>query len=1268
MASINIKVQSLCTSSSVKLIFSLSILLMTKSFAQVPQQLGINLFEQYDSPQALFEAFGKDINTDKIDVDFDLTGTGFKTTDNYDGSLTEIPEYMPGVPKLEQWNEFVELNGNINNKVRIEGLRLLNNKILVGYVKGMFWEPDQAINEKVGFTYGFGAKNYGSLSELNYDIKIDWGGHFSDVVIDPAVYWNPIFLGMYPWPHSFGIQIPGVPEDAPYNTYRQTVSETTNGKVLNSIEKIYPPKPSFLFNLPKWATATGAIGYPMGPGIPPSKYKFIIEIRTVTGDPLTGKFGIKASVNPNIAKGGFFSKQGAGMLGELEVLTKPTFKINSVGFGGSFLRYPIPPVPIMHLQELFGGLYNMNQDWFYVKAESLISVFNNDVPFLGWLPAYGKATAVIKANGYLEAKGNFYLLGFSVADALMYLDFHNKKFHQEFNNMPVAPMFLSDGKTTISPSGFSMSSKSHLSIPRSIPVIGGLTLGGVTTGIDARSNGSTDIYANAGLQIAKFIPRICSPIKVTWNVRQQFCTWRSCCWRWWWGACGSGCPKCNWGWLPKFEWKTVCTDPIPAKFGQFRVGVKFNNGKVDPYYKPLSARTIPEDFFAQNYLKDYPEWENPFYSYNKDEAGRIAYYNYNWDIIYKVYSTPQSAFQPSVEVVEQDGSFNFVLEKDKYEHVVVRLNYEKILGEASNVILRTPTGEGLGGVSDNLPFGYTNISNLITCSHKPETNEIFYYLVDPSEGQYSLELLQPDLLGEYTVEVMNQNDMPELSYGMVENAVNRDGEVSDTQLDVLMEIADTDTDGDSVFIALHLDRNKQDFDGLFVDSRTLADLKDEGSFRFDTNHLGLNPGMYYAYVLIDDQRNTPIRKYLDGRIFIQDDLSPDPVDNFAVAPIDNGFELSFTINQEYLDDPEISYEVMILDEDNPDDLRNTIRLDKNQRIHRISGLVNGNSYLVSPIAVDGENKTSAALNYKRVVPGLGGYRHLDILPISKKQATVGYNFNALIKFRDGDILNSFDSDYNSYPDILFKIIGDNKGAEVSSKGIFSWIPQDTQVGDNKFQISIERIETIDKNNPNEFRIVQTNLVDLSIEVFPATNLIPLTKNGFQFMTMPVELADPEVIYEYKPEVTSTAELGHSYMLIEGPDGMVFDQESKTLLWDSSDAEFGSFVELALIDNDSNKITAQRWFIDVVRKNKFVNHESRINGFRREINEEGVEILKVVWDAPESSFFNIQASGNTIDEWITLNEEPIIGGIGNSFELPLENENISGAFIRIVPQN
>ena len=104
MAFINIKVQSLCTSSRVKLIFSLSILLMTKSFAQVPQQLGINLFEQYDSPQALFEAFGKDINTDKIDVDFDLTGTGFKTTDNYDGSLTEIPEYILGVPKLEQWN------------------------------------------------------------------------------------------------------------------------------------------------------------------------------------------------------------------------------------------------------------------------------------------------------------------------------------------------------------------------------------------------------------------------------------------------------------------------------------------------------------------------------------------------------------------------------------------------------------------------------------------------------------------------------------------------------------------------------------------------------------------------------------------------------------------------------------------------------------------------------------------------------------------------------------------------------------------------------------------------------------------------------------------------------------------------------------------------------------------------------------------------------------------------------------------------------------
>ena len=1263
----NIKLINILQKWNISLLLAGFLLSCFSLMAQPGIPLDRFIFDKYPTPQSLFEAHGKDINTESLDLEFSLDGSGFRTTDTYDDTLLKK---IGGVP----WDDVVTQNPNLNDKITIKDLRLLNNNILVGYVNGTFWEPSQMVNEVFGFIYGFGAITQGSLSELNYDVKIDWGGNFAGV-IEPAVYWNPVFLGLYPWPNLGGI-IPPFPKDDPaYNTYRQSVKviETRNDpsgpviktqKILDPIEKIFPPEPQILFNLPKWASVVGALKYPSGAP------KFELDIRSVTGDPVTGKFGVKGGVNPLVGKGKLFGiwpryETGPGWLAEVEILTKPHFAFNAIGFGGTYLRYPLPSVPPLHLQEIFAGLYNIEDNYFYVKGETEISVWNKDVPGLKWIPAYGKASVIIKANGYLEGRGNAYLLGFSMSDALMYLDLYNKKFHTEMNNLP-APPFLIDGKTTASPSGFSMDARAHLTVPKSIPVIGGLSVGGVNAGIDARSDGTTDIYANAGLQIAKIVPKICSPVKVTWNVRQQFCTWRSCCWRWWWGACGSGCPSCNWGWLPKFEWKTVCTDPIPANFGQFRVGIKFANGDAEPYYKPLSGYNPHTNFFERNYLKDYPEWENPFYSHITDELGRTQYYNYNWDIIEKVYSTPQNAFQPSVEIVKEGEDFKFSIDENKYEHLIVRINYENALNEAKDVSLLLPTGELLQGVVDNKPFGYADSEELISCTHQTASKELFYYLVEPAGGEYVIQIANSESLGQYTVEVLNQDRQPTFTYGLAGNAANRDGAISKDQLKVEMMINDLDTDPKAVYLALHLDTNKQDYDGVFVESITLSDLQNQDEYRFDTDHLSLNPGMYYAYVLIDDQRNTPVKKYLDGRVFIQKDDSPDPVEDFSVAPIDGGFELTFSPNPEYIQDDSYTYEILIMDEDRLDDTSKTMRLVKTNKTHRIGGLTNGNSYLVSPIAVDGENNTSSPKNFKRIVPGLTGYRKLDVKPREKDQATVGYHFNTLLEFRDGDILSSFNSDYDSRPDVAFGILGDTKGAEISSKGIFSWLPNESHIGANTFEINIQRLEILDPNDTSKVRVASSTIATIIVDVVPGDILLPLSKNNFSFLTMPVEMAVPGSNYSYKPEVSSPEELGHSIWLIEGPEGMKYDEGSKSIIWDVGEQRYGSFVEIALLDNDLNKIDTQRWFVDVATSEVFVNDNARINGYRRDVNQDGEDILKVIWDAPENKVYSIVASDSLEGEWRVLSQEPIAGGISHSFELPLEHADLSGAFLRIVP--
>jgi hypothetical protein len=73
------------------------------------------IFDKYPTPQSLFEAHGKDINTESLDLEFSLDGSGFRTTDTYDDTLLKK---IGGVP----WDDVVTQNPNLNDKITIKDL------------------------------------------------------------------------------------------------------------------------------------------------------------------------------------------------------------------------------------------------------------------------------------------------------------------------------------------------------------------------------------------------------------------------------------------------------------------------------------------------------------------------------------------------------------------------------------------------------------------------------------------------------------------------------------------------------------------------------------------------------------------------------------------------------------------------------------------------------------------------------------------------------------------------------------------------------------------------------------------------------------------------------------------------------------------------------------------------------------------------------------------------------------------------------------------
>jgi hypothetical protein len=954
-------------------------------------------------------------------------------------------------------------------------------------------------------------------------------------------------------------------------------------------------------------------------------------------------------------------QDGKGFELELSMSFDP-FGFNRVAVGLRNMAVPIAMAPGLFWQDIKGGFYNIQAYPWSLKAETLFSVGMDKYPLIGY-PASFFSNVEISANGYVFVKGGLKVFGVEGSTADFTSDPTQKfvRFRWKDIVLPFPFPFMSGELSNTAGHGSGHGS-SRIGIPKNVPVIGGLGLDVAEWQYDHRpkvpttrsttkamkprglSIGDHDIKATVGIPIAKFIPRLCSPVEVKFNTSKKFAWWDSCCWKTWWGTC-VGCPRFDIRNVVQVELKEVCVDPVPAKFGQFRVGLKIKSDQpVKAYFDPLSAYDPNKDFYSQMYLADYPEWEIPFYYQHVDEMGRIAYYNYNWDRIHKEYFTPNNSNNPFQPLKQLDGnsSLHSVLLDEDYEYVVFRINTENPINNVGDIELILPDGTELPAVVNNLPFGYSETERMIVAKANPDAQEVFFKAISPVRGEYQLHVHNRKELGNYTFEVLNQNMQPVIDYGEAEMAANRDATISKSQIDVVFEASDSDSDPENVIIGVYLDKNKDGFNGIQIEETNLASITQGEAFRIETNDKDVPAGYYYAYITVDDQRNLVNEFYLDGaRLLVQDDFAPEPVASIQVASTASGFDVSFEPSPDHSEG--FSYDIHVTPEFDLDNGGST----KTEYFNfnaSFDNLNEGEPYLVSVISTDENGNKSYPKFFKRIVPGLDGNRPLHVLSPKYHDATVGYHFNHRIKYVDGDILEN--SKVLKDSSVLFEIVGDASGATIDNFGMFRWLPDENQVGHHSFKIQITRLLvagpddvaiTIREEKPTTF--------ELSVNVLPADNLNGLAKKSVDILSTPNFRVAEGSLYTYPLSILNSHNEDNplTVEILEGPDGMEYDEESQTISWKTSEGQIGTFVEIVLADEDFNFLAKQRWFIDVISESTTLNDSLKIVGV--DISNSDPEVLDYVihWNAPVGRYLIEGASDIQGTDWAPLSDKEELGG-------------------------
>ena len=758
-------------------------------------------------------------------------------------------------------------------------------------------------------------------------------------------------------------------------------------------------------------------------------------------------------------------------------------------------------------------------------------------------------------NARIELRAKASVLSFDVSSAKMVYS-PPANFNVEVRDMPLGGIFFGDLDVLVHNQNFRGNIGARMGVPRGVPIIGGLTLGGVKAGVTYVKDNYFEIRGQVYVVITPEIKSVCwkDCISGSWP-HLHGCGWRGCSWH-------------------THYWKTcwnICTPRIPAIKGS--VGFSYHS-KRSPAFKAWVAGVEQQNFYQKKY-----DWENPFvYWYKDPEAPGWWVFNQNWDILWAKSERGGISKQSPIDKKGPDKIIDVIVEND-LNMATFRINFEKEDIQDLNMALIMPDGKILNLQDGPFPFGYTQQGITGAASFSSEGREAYFMIHNVKAGNYKMVIENPEKLGGIRYELNSQTQSPEV-ISAINNQIAKGGEILPGSYE--LSYVAIDDDSPEAEITFMIDKNNSGFDGIKVGGGKLKDFDTNEPFKFDTDHLtDIRPGYYYGLIAVDDGRNPTAYAYTEKPIWVDRDNATKPVTSIRARGGNN----KIIIEWDEAEGEYTHYNVHLSKDDQFQTIDHSILVDKNKTSTIINNLENGQPYLVSVVTVDDENYAeSAMMEIQRVTPTqIPGSTKPVFISEPRVTATEGYNYTYLPMLYDADEHNSVIRDItkNNAEDmiktpIVWSLVQAPAGMVIDSKiGIIQWVPNTDQIGSHNIIIAATENVEVAENIADGAIINSTTMQEYELFVTPKWNLSGVNDSMY-FASIPELTAIAGDSYEYYPKISSNDEF--TIELLSSPHGM--EAKDGVITWDVPEDANGGFVHFRATISSTGEDIENRYFLHV----------------------------------------------------------------------------------------
>lgn len=943
--------------------------------------------------------------------------------------------------------------------------------------------------------------------------------------------------------------------------------------------------------------------------IPPKSPRLSIENTSVTIDTAEKSFEGSVSVGVGLGPAGNpcppFTAGPPLWSGNIKFIGG---KLDTIGLGVSGLAKPLGTTGAF-LDSVNGSVGNLStgdNTWTINAGLSCyagcpITINGSDV-----YPVVVTANGTVTGAGYIEITGTAAIFNIAVGGA--YFRYNPPYSVAAGAFVDFLDIYMANANISITANSFAGDAEGKLQIPRYIPILGGYELAKTSAWVNNNGFGG-----QIQINIIPEIPSACTP---RW-CPPKLCPGRPCwcCW-------------CKWCWQPPCI-PSLCTPRIPAV--TLKGGFQFVKGKFS-FVNSLA-------YLAKDDMVE--PWEKSYRYVVTDEAtgNQMAFMN-NWT---RQDKTSTGSHGRKFDLNARGNPVTTFTVADGQDSEIFRLTYSNTNITSVQMTLQMPDGQTLDINGGPKPYGYTNEPGSYG-EVALDRGEAFFVIAKPKAGQYTNTILNWQSLGSFAVEQLDENIDPVV-------AVTGIQQTSPGIYDVSYNTTLAQGSPQTTIYLSHVGTDHTRMSGPAYQLATFPSVNGAGHYVIDTRVMaGFNiPADSYRVVVdVNDPASAEVEAVSDSEITVDNSLSPAPPTHIETGSGNHSFSVSWTPSvSTNVDNYLVRYTAKSLPVDF--EYEQTVGMDATNAT--VTGLTNGQPYLVTVVAVSGDGYESPVGEIERVAPSVGFDMDPPLITSAPNVgATASEPYVYVPETFDADDRRAPVSAVFNGPDqpdddaavdengLYWELVSGPAGMTIDrGDGIVMWTPATNQVGDFNVTIRATKEYSTGTNNPVPHPLAAEQTYTLT--VVPADNLSSLKPNNFAFLSRPSVTAYENETYNYTP-VVITSSTNYSIVVLEGPTNMTVvlgSNNLETVTWPVPAGAIGQRVRLLAYPNVANESEAdnvyQEFWLSVVNGQNQIPQPIVITDIEK--TPGGVELI---WSSGNqaASSFQVQRTQDLINgPWVNV---------------------------------